>query len=85
MASELSISETDGQSTDGEEMKIGIEQPPILHCPKKNGAKSVRASLTKKITRLDNSSALDQHDQKQKKEEIPPKFTDEELDLFFGY
>lgn len=72
MASELSISETDGQSTDGEEMKIGIETPPILHCPKKNGKdapKSVRASMTKKIPRLDNSSALDQHDQKQKKEE----------------
>jgi len=53
-------------------MKIGIETPPILHCPKKNGkeaSKSVRASLPKKIPRLDNSSALDQHDQKQKKEE----------------
>jgi hypothetical protein len=53
-------------------MKIGIETPPILHCPKKNGkeaSKLVRASLPKKIPRLDNSSALDQHDQKQKKEE----------------
>jgi hypothetical protein len=72
MASELSISETDGLSFEDEEMKIGIETPPILCCSKKNGKnepKSVRASLPKKLPRLDNSSALDSHDQIQKKEE----------------
>ena len=62
MASELSVSETDGdnQSTDGEEVKIGLETEPVIKCTSSVPI-SVRESVAQKIVRLDVPSALDNH------------------------